>query len=469
MLKGYVVERILAAEGARLSPVMLTRVDVTDERGDLADVVRGPDDAAVTQVRDSVAATIAAVRTRGDAAVGELTARFDGWHGDGWDVPAQDRTAALAGLDPQLREALERAAAQVRWFHERALPADWYADHDGARLGLVFRPLRRVGVYVPGGLGAYPSTVLMTVVPARVAGVDEVVVCTPPGPDGMVNPTILAAAELTGADRVLRIGGAQAIAAMAYGTETVPRCDKVVGPGNAYVAEAKMQVSAAGACGIDAQAGTTEVAIIADHTADPRLLACDLVAQAEHDPRAVCLLITPDADLIDRTEQALEVEVDRTRHADRVRTALRDRGVALLVRDLDQAVAAADAFAAEHLEVQTADAPAVAARVRAAGAIFVGRDTPVALGDYCAGPNHTLPTGGTARFSAGLSTADFVVRVNWVEYGRDALADLLPVVDALASAEDLPAHAAAVRARLTDGVDPTGERATTVAGGADDA
>jgi histidinol dehydrogenase len=265
---------------------------------------------------------------------------------------------------------------------------------------------------------------------------------------------------------VLRIGGAQAVAAMAYGTETVPRCDKVVGPGNAYVAEAKMQVAAAGACGIDAQAGTTEVAILADHTADPRLLACDLVAQAEHDPRAVCLLITPDAGLIERTQQALEIEVARTRHTDRVRAALTDRGVALLVRDLDQAVAAADAFAAEHLEVQTVDAPTVAARVRAAGAIFVGRDTPVALGDYCAGPNHTLPTGGTARFSAGLSTEDFVVRLNWVEYGRDALAELLPVVDALASAEDLPAHAAAVRARLTSGDDlPAGH----VAGGADDA
>ncbi|HSJ44911.1 MAG TPA: histidinol dehydrogenase [Euzebyales bacterium] len=447
---------------------MLTRADVTGERGDLMDVVRSPDEVAVTRVRDSVADTIAAVRERGDAAVGDLTARFDGWHGNRWETPAGERAAALADLDPQLREALERAADRVRWFHERALPADWYADHDGARLGVVFRPLHRVGVYVPGGLGAYPSTVLMTVVPARVAGVDEVVVCTPPGPDGTVNPTILAAAELTGADRVLRIGGAQAIAAMAYGTETVPRCDKVVGPGNAYVAEAKMQVSAAGACGIDSQAGTTEVAIIADDTADPRLLACDLVAQAEHDPRAVCLLITPDPDLIDRTERALEVEVSRTRHADRVRAALRDGGVALLVRDLDQAVAAADAFAAEHLEVQTADAPAVAARVRAAGAIFVGRDTPVALGDYCAGPNHTLPTGGTARFSGGLSTGDFVVPVNWVEYGRDALADLLPVIDALAAAEDLPAHAAAVRARLTDGADPTAERVTAAGGGADD-
>lgn len=435
---------------------MLTRVDVRDERGDLLPHVRRPDDDAVTQVRDSVGQTLAAVRERGDIAVREFTARFDGWDGQTWEVDADARAGALLQIDPALREALQRAAQQVRWFHERARPADWVEDHAGARLGLVYRPLRRVGVYVPGGLGAYPSTVLMTVVPARVAGVDEVVLCTPPDADGAVDPTILAAAEIAGADTVLRIGGAQAVAAMAYGTETVPRCDKVVGPGNAYVAEAKMQVAAAGVCGIDSQAGTTEVAIIADATADPRLVACDLVAQAEHDPRAVCVLITPDATLIDRTIDALAGEVERTRHRDRVRTALRDRGVALLVRDLDQAVTAADAFAAEHLEVQTADAADVAARVRAAGAIFVGRDTPVALGDYCAGPNHTLPTGGTARFSNGLSTEDFVVRVNWVEYGRDALAELMPVVDALASAEDLPAHAAAVRARLTDGADTPG-------------
>lgn len=427
---------------------MLTLVDVRDQHGDLSCIVRPADDEAATQVRETVADILAAVRRRGDAAVAELTARLDGWQGSTWDVPAAARSAALDGLDGDLRSALERAAEQVRWFHRRALPAAWRMERDGARVGLEYRPLRRVGVYVPGGLAAYPSTVLMTVVPARVAGVDEVVLCTPPDGGGSVNPTILAAAEIAGADRVLRIGGAQAIAAMAYGTSSVPRCDKVVGPGNAYVAEAKQQVAATGACGIDAQAGTTEVAIIADGTADPELLACDLVAQAEHDPRAVCLLITPDAALIDRTLDALAVEVAGARHAERVRAALQDRGTALLVRDLDQAVAAADAFAAEHLEVQTADSAEVARRVRSAGAVFVGRDTPVALGDYCAGPNHTLPTGGTARFSGGLSTEDFVVRVNWVEYGPDALAGLAPVVETLAAAEDLPAHARAVRARL---------------------
>jgi histidinol dehydrogenase len=426
---------------------MLTLRDVTDEAGDLAPFLPRADAARVTEVHDQVAAILAAVRDRRDAAVTEYAARFDGWTGGAWEVDAQQRKAALDALDPLLRVALERAAERVRWFHERAKPVDWRDDHDGARLGVVYRPVHRVGIYVPGGLAVYPSTVLMTVIPARVAGVDEIVLCSP-AKDGVVDRTILAAAEMLDVDRVLGIGGAQAIAAMAYGTSSVPRCDKIVGPGNAYVAEAKMQVAAAGACGIDARAGTTEVAIIADHTADPRLLACDLVAQAEHDPEAICLLITPDRGLIERTEQALVDEVATTRHRERVTAALSGHGVALLVRDLDQAVDAANTFAAEHLEVQTAQPAAVAERVRYAGGIFVGAATPVALGDYCAGPNHTLPTGGSARFTGGLSTEDFLVRVNWVEYRPEAVADLAPVVDALAAAEDLPAHARAVQARL---------------------
>ena len=426
---------------------MLTLVDVTDETGDLTPFLPRPDAVAVAEVHDRVAAILAAVRERGDAAVGEYAARLDGWDGAAWEVGPADRKAALDGLEPALATALERAAEQVRWFHERVRPVDWRAEHNGARLGVGYRPVARAGVYVPGGLAVYPSTVLMTVIPARVAGVDEIVLCSP-ARGGAVNPAILAAAEMLGVDRVFGIGGAQAIAAMAYGTGTVPPCDKIVGPGNAYVAEAKMQVAAAGVCGIDARAGTTEVAIIADGTADPRLVACDLVAQAEHDPDAVCLLITPDRDLIVRTEEALAAEVAATRHRERVTTALQRHGVALLVHDLDQAVAAANTFAAEHLEIQTAQPAAVAERINYAGGVFVGHTTPVALGDYCAGPNHTLPTGGSARFSGGLSTEDFLVRVNWVEYGEDALAALAPTVDALAVAEDLPAHARAVQVRL---------------------
>jgi histidinol dehydrogenase len=406
--------------------------------------------ATVAQARASVRAILEGVRREGDRAVARFTREFDGWAGDDLEIGAEPVKAALAALDRPLRAALERAAQRVRWFHERARPADWLEERDGAVLGVRHRPLRRVGVYVPGGRAAYPSTVLMTVVPARVAGVDEIVLCTPPGEDGRVSDTILAATEVAGGvDRILRIGGAQAVAAMAYGTETVPRCDKVVGPGNTYVALAKAMVAGEGACGIDALAGVTEIAVIADDHADPRLLAVDLVAQAEHDPLASCLLITTSSDLAHEVQRALAEELAATRHRERVRAALTGQGAVALVADLDQAIEVADAWAPEHLEVHTADAASVAERVRAAGAVFVGADSPVALGDYCAGPNHTLPTGGTARFTGGLRTDDFLVPVNWVQYSREALAELAPVVAALGAAEDLPAHVRAVQARLS--------------------
>jgi histidinol dehydrogenase len=428
---------------------MLRRIDLRGDRSDPSARLPRASEEAVAGTRAVVADILAAVRAEGDEALHRCSRELDGYDGAlGLEVDHDEAKAALEELDPDLRAALERAADQVRWFHEQARPRDWMAERGGARLGVRHRPIRRVGVYVPGGLGAYPSTVLMTVVPARVAGVDEVVLCTPPGSSGEVNRTILAAAALAGADRILRIGGAQAVAAMAFGTETVPRCDKVVGPGNRFVAEAKQQVAASGACGIDALAGVTEVAIIADDTADPVHVAADLVAQAEHDPLATCLLITPSEPLLARVEEALAAEVAATRHRERVETALAGQGAVALVDDLDHAVEVADAFAAEHLEVQTADAAAVAERVRAAGAIFVGGPTPVSLGDYCAGPNHTLPTAGTARFTGGLRTDDFFVPVNWVEYTTEALADLAPVVEALGAAEDLPAHVRAVQARL---------------------
>jgi histidinol dehydrogenase len=429
---------------------MLTILDLRGDRSDPTSRLPRASAAIVDAARATVAEVLDAVRDDGDRAVAAYTRKFDGWDAGVFEVDRAEARAALDALDGGLRSALQRAADQVRWFHEQARPRDWVAERNGARLGVRHRPLRRVGVYVPGGRAVYPSTVLMTVVPARVAGVDEVVLCTPPAHDGAVNQTILAAAALAGADRIFRIGGAQAVAAMAYGTETVPRCDKVVGPGNVYVAEAKQLAAARGLVGIDALAGVTEVAIVADDTADPRHVAADLVAQAEHDPLATCLLITPSERLSDAVEDALRGEVERARHRERIETALKGQGAVALVDDLDHAVAVADAFAAEHLEVQTADAVAVAERVRAAGAIFVGSCTPVSLGDYCAGPNHTLPTGGTARFAGGLRTDDFFVPINWVEYARDSLADLAPVVDALGKAEDLPAHVRAVRVRLED-------------------
>jgi histidinol dehydrogenase len=427
---------------------MLATIDLRGDSSDPSGKLPRAAAATMDAARASVAEIVAAVRDTGDAAVGAYTRVHDGWDGDVFEVGLDEAKAALDNLDPVLRAALERAADQVRWFHEQSRPRDWSAERGGAVLGVRHQPLRRVGVYVPGGRGAYPSTVLMTVVPARVAGVDEVVLCTPPGADGQVNQAILAAAVLAGADRILRIGGAQAVAAMAYGTDSVPRCDKVVGPGNVFVAEAKRLVASQGACGIDALAGVTEVAIIADDTAQPRLVAADLVAQAEHDPLAACLLITPSESLAQAVCNALVDEVEATRHQDRVREALAGQSGVVLVDDLDHAVEVADAFAAEHLEVQTEHAADVAGQIRCAGAIFVGTYSPVSLGDYAAGPNHTLPTGGTARFTGGLRTDDFFVPINWVEYTREGLAGLADVVDAIGTAEDLPAHVRAVRARL---------------------
>jgi histidinol dehydrogenase len=409
----------------------------------------------LTAARDGVDETLAAVAARGDDAVRELTQRFDGQDLDALVVPDDVRRAALEGLSPTLRAALERAIDQVRWFHERARPADWEDERDGARMGVWHRPVRRAGVYVPGGKAVYPSTVIMTVVPAQVAGVDEIVLCTPPTglgpdgqPDGWPDRTILAAAELLGVDRVVPVGGAQAVAAMAYGTDSVPRCDVVVGPGNLYVSLAKQRLQAEGLIGIDGYAGPTEIGIIADAHADPRLLAADLVAQAEHDELATCLLITDAPDLVPRVEEALAVEIAATHHRTRVEVALAGQGTVALVDDIDHAIDVAEAFAAEHLEVHTADARGVAERVRYAGTTFIGAATPVSLGDYAAGPNHTLPTSGTARFTGGLTTSSFLVPVNFVEYTEDALAELSASVLALSKAEQLPAHGRAVQIRL---------------------
>ena len=327
----------------------LQRIDLRgDRRHPGADLPRPPAD-TMRKARETVAEVLADVHARGDRAVAEYTARFDGWDGTEWEVPQAELDAALAGIDPSLRAALETAREQVQWFHEQARPRDWAGVHAGDEMGVRHAPLKRVGVYVPGGRAAYPSTVLMTVVPARVAGVDEVVVATPPGPDGRPNQTILAAAALVGADRVLRIGGAQAVAALAYGTEQVRRVDKVVGPGNAFVAEAKLQVAAQGLVGIDAMAGVTEVMLIADDSADPRLVATSLIAQAEHDPLVTSILVTPSVELADAVVPLVAEEVDGLASRDRLLEALSGQGAIVLVDDLDHAVAVADDFAPEHL------------------------------------------------------------------------------------------------------------------------
>ena len=436
----------------------MSRLRVLDLRGDRSD----PRDRMprprvdLEQARAGVVDTLAAVARDGDDALASLTLRFDGVDVDGGlIVPDDVLDRALAGLDPALRRAIERAADQVRWFHERARPQDWEDARDGARMGVWHRPVSRAGVYVPGGKAVYPSTVIMTVVPAQVAGVDEIVLCTPPtgvgpdgAPDGWPDRTILAAARLLGVDRVVRVGGAQAVAAMAYGTASVPRCDVVVGPGNLYVSLAKQLLAAEGRIGTDGYAGPTEIGIVADDTADPMVLAADLVAQAEHDELATVLLVTTDAASVDAVEAALEREVERTHHRERVEAALAGQGTVALVDDLDHAVVVAEAFAAEHLEVHTRDARSVAERIRYAGTTFVGATTPVSLGDYAAGPNHTLPTSGTARFRGGLTTSSFLVPVNFVEYDRAALEDLADSVRVLSEAEHLPAHWRAVEVRL---------------------
>ncbi len=435
----------------------MARLTVLDLRGDRTD----PRDRLprprvdLRAARDGVDATLHAVRERGDDALRELTQTFDHIDLDDPVVPADVLQAALDGLDPDLRGTLERSIDRVRWFHERAMPEAWEDERDGARMGVWFNPIQRAGVYVPGGLSPLPSTVLMTVIPAQVAGVQEIVLCTPPtGVDeqgnrtGWPDATILAAAQLLGVDRVVRVGGAQAIAAMAYGTRSVPICDKVVGPGNLYVALAKQQLVSEGLIGTEGYAGPTEVAIVADDTADPRHLAADLIGQAEHDELVTALLITPNEELVAPVEAEIERQLLATKHVQRITTALEQQGTVALVDDIDHAIDVAEAFAAEHLEVQTADARKVAQRIRYAGTTFIGAPTPVSLGDYAAGPNHTLPTVGTARFSGGLTTSSFLVAVNFLECDDDGLRFLADDVRRFADAEDLPAHRAAVDVRL---------------------
>lgn len=439
----------------------MSRLRVLDLRGDRSDARdRMPrPHVDLDEARAGVAETLDAVARDGDAALVRLTERFDSVDvSGGLVVPDDVLDAALDGLSAELRAAIERAADQVRWFHERARPRDWEDERDGARMGVWHRPVSRAGVYVPGGKAVYPSTVVMTVVPAQVAGVDEIVLCTPPtglGPDGArdgwPDRTILAAARLLGVDRVVRVGGAQAVAAMAHGTASVPRCDVVVGPGNLYVSLAKQVLASEGRIGTDGYAGPTEIGIVADDTADPAILAADLVAQAEHDELATALLITTDPSMLDAVEAALEREIAHTHHRERVEVALAGQGTVALVDDLDHAVMVAEAFAAEHLEVHTRDARSVAERIRYAGTTFIGPTTPVSLGDYAAGPNHTLPTSGTARFRGGLTTSSFLVPVNFVEYDTDALAGLSESVRVLAEAEHLPAHWRAVEVRLEGG------------------
>ena len=401
---------------------------------------------------DAVRPVCEDVRQRGAPAVREQTRRFDGVDLATTRVRRQALADALAGLDPDVRAALKEAARRARVVHEAQLPSDVVTKvADGATVTERYVPVGRAGVYVPGGLVVYPSSVVMNVIPAQVAGVAEIAVASPPRPErgGQPHPSVLAACALLGITEVHAVGGAQAIAMLGYGTADCAPVDVISGPGNVYVAAAKRLL--AGRVGTDAEAGPTEIAIIADRSADPAFVAADLVAQAEHDPLAACLLITTDPGLADRTDAELATQVASARHRERVEAALDGQSACVLVDDADAALAVADAWAPEHLEIQAERAAELAGRVRNAGAVFVGPYSPVSLGDYLAGSNHVLPTGGTARHSAGLSVLTFLRGIHVVEYDAAALAAVAPHIDALGGAEDLAAHVRAVRARLRRG------------------
>ena len=390
------------------------------------------------------------VRQRGAAAVREHTARFDGVDLQTTRVPPEALDAALSALDPAVARALEEAARRARLVHEAQLPPaeNTISPADGLTVTARYVPVSRAGVYVPGGLVAYPSSVVMNAVPAQVAGVPSVAVASPPRADqgGLPHPAVLAACALLGVDEVHAVGGAQALAMFAYGTDVCAPADVLTGPGNVYVAAAKRLLG--GVVGTDGENGPTEIAIIADHTADPAYVAADLIAQAEHDPLAATLLITADPSLPDRTDAELARQLPDALNRERIEQALNGQSAYVLVRDVDAALAVSDAWAPEHLEVQTEDAGKVATRVRNAGAIFAGAYSPVSLGDYLAGSNHVLPTGGTARHAAGLTVLPFLKLVNVIECSREGLAGAAPFIDALGGEEQLAAHVAAVRVRV---------------------
>ena len=414
----------------------------------VAALERSPEQVAPS-IHTVVDEILGAVRAHGDAAVIEYTARFDRFAvaaPSGLRITREELAAAERQQAPETRAALAYAAERIERFHAAALSKSWrMTDEHGSILGQEVRPLERVGIYIPGGRAAYPSTVLMTAIPARVAGVQDIVLVTPPGPDGSVDATVLAAARIAGVTEGWRIGGAQAVAALAYGTATIRRVDKIVGPGNIYVALAKRRVF--GEVGIDMVAGPSEVVVVADASADPAWIAADLLAQAEHDPMARAVLITDDDALIRRVAGALDRQLAALPRREIAAQSVRDNGALIAVATLDDAVDLANRLAPEHLELLVRVPAALLPRVRHAGAIFMGGHTPEVVGDYVAGPNHVLPTGGTARFSSPLSTEDFVKRSSVIEYSAAGLAAALPHLRTLTRVEGLAGHGMAADIR----------------------
>jgi histidinol dehydrogenase len=392
-------------------------------------------------VHDTVRRILADVRARGDAAVLEYTKKYDRLNAI---KVLQGRDLLVEGVPAEQLQALREAHERIRAFHERQVQSSWdYTEPDGTRLGQRVTPLERVGLYVPGGKAAYPSTVLMNAVPAKVAGVRELVMVSP-GP----NPLVLAAAAIAGVDRVISIGGAQAVAALAYGTESVPRVDKIVGPGNVYVAEAKRQVF--GEVGIDMIAGPSEILVICDGSGDADWVAMDLFSQAEHDESAQAILLCPDKVFIGKVQDSIERLLQEMPRKDIIRASLEGRGALIETRDLDEACEIANRIAPEHVELIVENPQSILSKIGNAGAVFVGRWSSEALGDYCAGPNHVLPTAGTARFSSPLGVYDFQKRSSLIEISKQSAAALGKVAATLADAEGLAAHARSARMRFED-------------------
>ena len=400
-------------------------------------------------VADTVREILARVRAEGDEALLDLALRFDGadLRERGLVVPPEEFAAALDAVPAELRRAIDGLIDRISDLHRRQLPSEWTDERDGVRFGEIVRPLRAAGCYVPGGRAAYPSSVAMTVTPALVAGVEEIVVCTPPSSDGSIHPAVLYAAAHSGATRVVKSGGAQAVAALAFGTDSVPAVDKVVGPGNAYVTEAKRQLN--GVVGIDGLAGPTELVLVAGDDANPEWLAADLVAQAEHDPDALTTFVATDPALVERVERALEAAVARAARREIVEAAL-GNARAILVAGWDHALDVVNDLAPEHLQLALTSVGPFATGVRNAGAIFVGNFTAVPFGDYGVASNHVLPTGGTARFSSGLRASDFVTVSSIVELDDVAARRLAPEVSEIARTEGLVGHARAVEIRAED-------------------
>ena len=400
-------------------------------------------------VSDTVAEIIARVREAGDAALYEYGEKFDGVRLTSLAVTPEEMEEALTQVEGEFLAILEKAAVNIRRFHEKQVRNSFILNEEnGVVIGQKIIPVDRAGLYVPGGTAAYPSTVLMDAIPAKIAGCREVVMVTPPGKDGRVNPVILAAAYVAGIDRIFKVGGAQAVAALAYGTQSIPKVDKIVGPGNAYVAEAKKQVY--GTVSIDMIAGPSEILIVADGKSSPRHLAADLLSQAEHDRMASAVLVTDSSELAAAVQAELEVQIPRLSRCEIARTSIDVNGKIIVAPDLDTAIDIANEIAPEHLELCVDNPFDYLDRIRHAGSIFMGRNCPEALGDYFAGPNHTLPTSGTARFSSPLSVDDFVKKTQYTYYTKDALARVAKDVAYFAKKEGLTAHARSAVIRLEE-------------------